>query len=381
MIYWDNNATTPVLPEVVEAMAPYWSEQYFNPSAAYASARRVRDAVEEARASVALLAGVMPNEIIFTSGGTESTNAVLRSFASFTEKASLSLPTEHPASLACLEALGQPLLCPVDSTGQVQQPEWTHLLAQAGLVSFSLANHETGVIQPAEWMLNAAADAGLMCHVDAVQALGKIPLNLQDLPVHAASFSSHKLHGPKGIGALYLKSAYAWKPLLQGGSQEDGRRAGTLNVPGIIGFGMAARLAYRAQQEGAYLKLAMLRDAWEQFVLSLGGVIHGADAQRLPNTSNLRIEGCLAEHLTLLLEAGGLICSAGSACTSSNPKPSEILTAMGLSDAQVRGAMRFSLSRLTTQTDCLAAQAIFARAVDKLKSAQSSKTGPVVIYH
>lgn len=230
-------------------------------------------------------------------------------------------------------------------------------------------------------MLNAAANAGLMCHVDAVQALGKIPLNLQDLPVHAASFSSHKLYGPKGIGALYLKSAYAWKPLLQGGSQEDGRRAGTLNVPGIIGFGMAARLAYQAQQDGIYLKLEMLRDAWEQFALSLGGVIHGADAQRLPNTSNLRIEGCLAEHLTLLLEAGGLICSAGSACTSSNPEPSKILTAMGLSDAQVRGAMRFSLSRLTTQTDCLAAQAIFARAVDKLKSAQSSKTGPVVIYH
>lgn len=361
-------------------MAPYWSEQYFNPSAAYASARRVRDAVEEARDAVALLAGVEPHEIVFTSGGTESTNSVLRSFSSFTEKASLSLPTEHPASLECLKALGELLLCPVDASGIAQQAEWMRLLKHVGLVSFSLANHETGVIQPVGQMLDAAATFGLMCHVDAVQALGKIPLNLKNLPVHAASFSSHKIHGPKGVGALYLNSAYAWKPLLQGGSQEDGRRAGTLNVPGIIGFGMAARLAYQAQQDAVYLKLAELRDEWEQFALSLGGVVHGVEAQRLPNTSNLRVDGCLAEHLTLLLEAGGLICSAGSACTSSNPEPSKVLTAMGLSDDQVRGALRFSLSRLTTKEDCLAAQAMFATAVEKLKSVQSSKTGPVVVY-
>ena len=371
MIYWDNNATTPLAPEVLEAMLPYLRENFYNPSAAYGAGRAVRKAIDTAREQVAALVGADASEIIFTSGGTEATNAALAQFRHV-----LTLATEHPATLRTARGDAAPVL----ANGQADVPEWRELLPGHDGASFAWANHETGVIQPVRSLASAAHEAGARVHVDLVQAAGKLPVALHDYAVDFASLSAHKLHGPKGVGALYVRSGTECAPYLTGGAQEDYRRAGTENVAGIIGFGKAAELALQAAE--CYAQLSALR---ERFVtaLSAGGIevsINGAAAPRLPHVLNMRVPGVSAESLFLLLEPAGLLCSTGSACTSAEPHPSHVLLAMGLPDKQVRESLRFSLSRYTTADEVEAAAAIFISALRKVKSVQSVLTGPVMVY-
>lgn len=371
MIYWDNNATTPVAPEVLEEMLPYLQGQYFNPSASYHAAKNVRRAVEIAREQVAALVGAHPDEIFFTSGGTEATNTALAQFRS-----ALTLATEHPATLRTISGEA----CAVLSNGVVDLPEWKELLKGRDGASFAWANHETGVIQPIKSMCAAAVEAGARVHVDIVQAAGKVPICLRDYPIDFASLSAHKLHGPKGVGALYARRGTEWHPLLTGGSQEDYRRAGTENVPGIVGFGKAAELAMTAA--ATYERIAQMRELFLEQISAAGidYVQNGASAKRLPHVLNMRVPGCSAESLFLLLEPMGLLCSAGSACTSAEPHPSHVLKAMGLADKEIRESIRFSMSRYTTTEEVEKAAEIFIKAVRKLRSVQSVNTGPVMVY-
>ncbi len=371
MIYWDNNATTPLAPAVLEAMLPYLKELFYNPSAAYAPAKFVRQALEEAREQVAALLGAHADEIIFTAGGTEATNAALAPFSRV-----LTLATEHPATLRTVQGAAAPVL----TNGVADLPDWKSAVVGCDAVSFAWANHETGVLQPVRSLAGAAAAASARVHVDVVQAAGKVPVRLHDYPIDFASASAHKIHGPKGVGCLYVRRGIEFRPFLTGGAQEDYRRAGTENVPGIVGFGKAAELALAAAEQ--YAALASLRTRFETHLRDAGidFVVNGASAPRLPHVLNMRVPGCSAQSLSLLLEPAGLLCSTGSACTSAEPEPSHVLRAMGLSDREARESLRFSLSRFTTAEEVDEAASIFVSAVCKIRSVQSSVTGPVMVY-
>ena len=382
MIYWDNNATTPLDPEVYAAMEPFLKERFFNPSAGYGCARSVREAVEEARADVAALLGALPSEIVFTSGGTEATNMAFRQMAGERNGGKGVLSTDHAASLKPAVALGQGRVCPVDREGRAVPEEWEAMCA-AGVsgVSFAWANNETGALQEAAALCSAARRHGASVHLDMVQCAGKIPVDLHGMEVDYASVSAHKFHGPKGAGCLYRRSGAGFSPLLFGGGQEHGLRSGTENVPGIIGFGAAARAALRHLGEDAG-RLARLRDSFESLLRAQvdGVTVHSGGMERIPNTSNLAFDGCTAEALMLLLEPAGLLCSAGSACHTLQPMPSHVLTAMGLPDGAVRSSLRFSLSFMTTQEEVEQAVSLVAAAVRKVRGVQSSRTGPVLVY-
>lgn len=371
MIYWDNNATTPLAPEVLEAMLPFLKESFYNPSASYAQAKEVRRAVETAREQVAALFAVHPDEIIFTSGGTEATNTALAGYGNV-----LTLATEHPATLRTVKGEAAPVL----ANGVADVPEWKEALPGRDAVSFAWANHETGVIQPVRSLCAAAVAAGARVHVDVVQAAGKVPVLLHEYDIDYASASAHKIHGPKGVGCLYVRRGIPYRAYLTGGSQEDYRRAGTENVPGIVGFGKAAELALAAASQ--YEGLAALR---ERFLAALtaAGIeyeVNGASARRLPHVLNMRVPGVSAQSLALLLEPAGLLCSTGSACTSAEPEPSHVLLAMGLSDKAVRESLRFSMNRYTTEAEVDEASRLFIAAVRKVRSVQSAVTGPVMVY-
>ena len=371
MWYWDNNATTPLDPAVLESMLPYLREQFYNPSAAYAPAKAVRRALDTAREQVAALIGADASEIFFTSCATEATNTALAQF-----QHTLTLATEHPATLRT--ARGD--IAPVLANGVADVPTWKELLPGHDGVSFAWANHETGVIQPVRSLAQAAVEAGARVHVDVVQAAGKIPVKVHEVPVSFASLSAHKFHGPKGVGALYARTGTEWKPYLTGGAQEDYRRAGTENVAGIVGMGKAAELALAAAE--TYQKLADLRQRFLDALAAAGieAVINGGTAPRLPHVLNMRIPGMKAESLSLLLEPAGFLCSTGSACTSAEPEPSHVLRAMGLPDASIRESLRLSLNRYTTAEEVDSAAALFIRVVQKVRSVQSSVTGPVMVY-
>ncbi|MBT9448943.1 cysteine desulfurase [Akkermansia glycaniphila] len=377
MIYWDNNATTPLAPEVLEAMMPSLTTDYYNPSASYGPARRIRQAIEQARETVAALIGAHPDEIVFTSGGTEATNTALANLTQRGTNSIATLTTEHPATH---RSIPQATLSPVTADGLADADAWAHNLSGKTAATFAWANHETGVIQPVEHLAAIAHDAGAELHLDLVQAAGKIPIAIHGTPARFASLSAHKIHGPKGIGALYVRRGTAWTPLLHGGGQENDRRSGTENVPGIIGFGKAAELALAALEQRN--NIAALRDRFENELKAAGYAVtvHGATAPRLPHVSNLRLAECTAETLTLLLEPAGLLCSAGSACTSSDPHPSHVLQAMGIADADIRHALRFSLSRYTTEEHVAEALQIIRTAIGKILSVQSARTGPVMVY-
>lgn len=382
VIYWDNNATTPLDPEVYAAMEPFLKERFFNPSVGYGCARRVREAVEEARADVAALLGAFPSEIVFTSGGTEATNAAFRQMAGKRSGGLGVLSTDHDASLKTAQALGQGRVCPVDREGRAVPEEWEAVCA-GGVsgVSFAWANNETGALQDAAALCSAARRHAVPVHLDMVQCAGKIPVNLHGMEVDYASVSAHKFHGPKGAGCLYRRSGVPLVPSLFGGGQEHGLRSGTENVPGIIGFGAAARTALRHLEEDGG-RLARMRDSFESRLKAAvpGVTVHSGGMARIPNTSNLAFDGCTAEALMLLLEPAGLLCSAGSACHTLQPMPSHVLTAMGLSDEAVRSSLRFSLSFMTTEEEVEQAAALVASAVRKVRGVQSSRTGPVLVY-
>ena len=358
-IYLDNNATTRVAPEVVEAMLPYFSELYGNPSSMHTFGGQVGHAVKRGREQVAALLGVNPDEILFTSCGSESDNtALLSAVQSQPEKRRIiTTRMEHPAILApCqqLERQGyQVTYLGVDNKGRLNMDEYAAALTEdTAIVSVMMANNEVGNIFPVRKMAEMAKEKGVIFHTDAVQAVGKIDMKLHDMPVDFLSLSGHKLHAPKGIGVLYIRKGVRFRPFLRGGHQERGRRAGTENVPYIVGLGMAAELA-RTHIQHEQVEVAALRDRLEQKIIAAvpESMVNGDVENRLPNTSSIAFKNVEGEAILLMLDRFGICASSGSACTSGSLEPSHVLRAMGVPFTYAHGSVRLSLSRYTTQEE------------------------------
>ncbi len=375
MNYLDNNATTCIAPEVLEAMLPWLREFYGNASAGYRFGKKARKAIDEAREKVAALLGALPEEIVFTSGGTESNNTAIHSALELRpeRRGLLCSEVEHSAIVDVLkhcESRGYQLIRnPVDSQGWLDLEAWKEAVATGDLAIACLiwANNETGVMSPLAEAAEIAAQHDVFFHADAVQAVGKIPVRVADLPLHTLSMSAHKIHGPKGIGALWINRRARFAPQSIGGGQESGRRSGTENVPGIVGLGVAAELAITAVENRE--KIARLRDRFEHGVLEAveGCQVNGDPLNRLPNTSNLYFPGIDAEGLLILLDNAGVCCSPGSACSTGQMKPSRILLAMGLPSARARSSVRFSISRYTTEEEIDQGIHAVAQAAQKLR--------------
>ena len=358
-LYFDNNATTPVDPEVLDAMMPYLREHYGNASSVYGIGKLAARAIEEARERVASALGCEAGEVVFTSCGTESSNAAIHS-ALLVDRDRQHIVTtrvEHSATLKTCEVLAKRgyeiTWLGVDREGRLDLEELRDAIRDdTALVSVMWANNETGVVFPLEEIAALTRERSVFLHTDAVQVIGKLPVNLAALGVQFLSLSGHKLHCPKGIGALYVNRKCRFTSFLTGGGQEGGRRAGTENVPYIVGLGKACEIAVR-RIEAERVEVRALRDAFETGVMSLvsGVVVNGDVGNRLPNTTSLSFEGVDAETLLLLLDQGGLCCSAGSACTSGSIHPSHVLKAMGMSDDRARSSLRFSFSRFNTRAE------------------------------
>jgi cysteine desulfurase len=355
-IYLDNNATTAVAPEVAEAIQPYLHELYGNPSSMHIFGGQLHRRIEEARANVAGLIGAEPEEIIFTSCGTESDNtAIMSAVESYPHKKHIiSTRVEHPAVLSFVRHLARKgyriSLVPVDGMGRFDMDFFMKSVdEQTAVVSVMHANNETGVIFPIEEIGAVLRDRNILFHTDAVQTTGKIPIDVKSLPVDMLSLSGHKLHAPKGVGALYVKKGTRFYPYIIGGHQENGRRAGTENVASIIALGKACELAQdNLKTEAVYV--ARLRDRLEKALLEKcpDPRINGDPSCRLPNTSNISFEFVEGEAILLRIDEFGICASSGSACTSGSLEPSHVLRAMGIPFTAIHGSVRFSLSRYTT---------------------------------
>ncbi|MEP6955774.1 MAG: aminotransferase class V-fold PLP-dependent enzyme [Chthoniobacterales bacterium] len=376
IIYLDNNATTALDPAVVEEMLPYLTTWYGNPSAGYGFGAQMRAAIERAREQVAALLGCSASDIMFTSGGTESIHSALASALQLDPRRQHVVTTavEHSATRRHCQHLaerGLPVTeIGVDASGRLCLDELARALRpDTALLTALWANNETGVLFPVAEMAQLAREARVPFHCDSVQAIGKIPVHLADSGIHFASVSAHKLHGPKGVGALYVHPHSPFQPSHLGGSQENNRRAGTENVASVVGFGKAAELALAAlpSQES---RVHVLRDRLEAALLHRipGTNVNGAPADRLPNTASLSFPGIDSSALLLLLDRAGLCCSAGSACRTGSLEPSHVLRAMGLSEERMRGSVRFSLSRFTTEGEIDRAIDIIPRAIAKLRA-------------
>ncbi len=357
-IYLDSNATTRTDPAVVAAMLPYFSDQFGNPSSAHAFGAQVGEALNLARQKLqALLGAAFDHEIVFTSGGTESDNAAILSALDAKEGRDEIVTTsvEHPAILSLVEHLVESRgikahLIGVDSHGRLDIEAYRRALGpRTAIASVMWANNETGTIFPVDLLARKAHDAGALFHTDAVQAVGKIPIDLKATEIDMLSLSGHKLHGPKGIGALYVRKGIKFRPLIRGGPQERRRRGGTENTPAIVGIGKAAELA-AAHMEEERTRIRALRDRLEQGVLQQIGhcVVLGDDQKRLPNTSNIAFEFLEGEAIIHHMNRIGIAASLGSACASGSTEPSHVLVAMKVPATALRGAIRFSLSRENT---------------------------------
>lgn len=358
-IYFDNNATTAVAPEVREAILPYLGEFYGNPSSMHTFGGQVADAVENARETMANLLGANPDEIIFTSCGSESDNAAIWSaIQTQPEKRHLiTTRVEHPAILSVMqhwERQGYRVTyLGVDNKGRLDLDEYAAALTpDTALASIMFANNEVGNIYPIQRMAEMAKEKGVLFHTDAVQAVGKTPIDLAHLPADMLSLSGHKLHAPKGIGVLYVRKGVRFRPFLRGGHQEKGRRAGTENVPYIVGLGAAAKLAAEHMQEER-VNVALLRDRLEQGLLERipDCMVNGDVENRLPNTTNIAFKNVEGEAILLMLDRLGVCASSGSACTSGSLEPSHVLRAMGVPFTYAHGSIRLSLSRYSTQEE------------------------------
>jgi cysteine desulfurase len=356
-VYLDNNATTPVLPEVFEAMRPYFGEQFGNASSIHHHGQETRAAVESARESVAALLGCSASEVIFTSGGTESDNLAIAGLVRAGDHV-ITSGIEHHAVLHAaknLEQIGcEVTVLPADGRGLVDPDDVKRSLRPATkLITVMMANNETGVLQPVEEIGKVAAEAEVLFHTDAVQAAGKVPIDVNRMQCDALSISGHKLHGPQGTGALFLKKGTQLHPLFHGGRHERSRRAGTENVPGIVGLGEAAKLASESLNDGAIDRLTAMRDRLQRDVLDRieGTTLNGHGAQRVPNTANIRFDHIEGESLVIALDLKGLAVSTGAACSSGAIEPSHVLIAMGLRPEQARASIRFSLGKQTTEED------------------------------
>ncbi|HXY48202.1 MAG TPA: cysteine desulfurase family protein [Terriglobales bacterium] len=355
-VYFDNSATTPLLPEVLEAMLPYFAEHFGNASSIHHHGQEARAAVEQARESVARLLGARPSEIVFTSGGTEADNLAIFGLIKAGDHV-ITSTVEHHAVLNAgkhLESLGcEVSYVPVDGRGVVNPDDVRHALrANTKLISIMMANNETGVLQPLEEIGRIAAEADVFWHSDGVQAVGKVPVNVDKAGCDLLAISGHKIHAPQGVGALYVRKGTALEPMLYGGRHERSRRAGTENVPGIVGLGKAAELARLGLERGEDRSLAAMRDRIEKALKEVESTgVNGAGAPRIPNTTNLYFEGIEGEALVIALDLKGLAVSTGAACSSGAIEPSHVLTAMGLRSDRARASLRFSLGRQNTDEE------------------------------
>jgi cysteine desulfurase len=372
-VYLDNNATTPLLPEVFEAMRPYFGEQFGNASSIHHHGQETRAAVENARESVAALLGCAASEIVFTSGGTESDNLAIAGLVKAGDHV-ITSGVEHHAVLHAVkhqEEIGCEItVLPVDERCLVDPEDVKRALRpNTKLVTIMMANNETGVLQAVEEIGKVAAEAGIMFHTDAVQAAGKVALNVKRIGCQALSISGHKLHGPQGIGALYVKKGTHLQPLFHGGRHERSRRAGTENVPGIVGLGEAAKLAKNGLDNGATEKLAAMRDGLERRILEQieDAHVNGTGAARVPNTTNIRFGHIEGEALVIALDLKGMAVSTGAACSSGAIEPSHVLIAMGLRPDQARGSIRFSLGKQTTEAEIDFALSLIPSTVSRLR--------------
>ena len=383
IIYLDNNATTQLDPAVIEEMLPFLTKYYGNPSSGYGFATTARKAINLARERLAALLGCEATEIIFTSGGTESNNAVINSALQLDlrGKRVVTSSVEHSAVLRPCQDLAKRgcdvTFLGVDRHGILDLAELeAAILPGTALVSIMWANNETGVVFPIEKIAEICREKRVLFHTDAVQATGKIPMRLRDSPINFLSLSAHKFHGPKGVGALYVSRQTRFSPLIAGGGQENGRRGGTENVASIVGLGKAAELALKYLAEGK-CNIRSMRDRFETSVLEAvsGACVNGAGATRLPNTSSLSFEGIESPSVLLLLDRQGICCSAGSACRTGSQEASHVLRAMNPSSDGARRSLRFSFGRFNTDTQIDRAVEVVPKVIDKLR--QSAAATPV----
>lgn len=374
MIYLDHNAPTPLRPEVFETILPFLTERWGNPSSSYAFGSSLKSVIEEARGHVAALLGASTREIVFTGSATESNNTALLAALSAdpAKRHVITSAVEHSAVLnhtIFLEKHGYRVTrLPVDRDGLLDLATLDAALApDTAVVSLMAANNETGVLFPVADIAALCARRGVRFHCDAVQAVGKLPLNLKSLPVDYLSLSAHKLGGPKGVGALFVRKGAPFVPHVHGGHQERGRRGGTENVAGIVGLGRAAELA-RTELPTYAAAVQPLRDRLETELLARipGAERNGHATQRLPNTTNLTFPGIESEALLLLLDQAGICASAGSACLADSDEPSHVVRAMKPESAASRQMVRFSLGKETTQTEVAAAAEAVVTAVRRL---------------
>lgn len=373
-IYLDNNATTPVLPEVFEAMRPYFGERFGNASSIHHHGQETRAAVEDARESVADLLGCTAADIVFTSGGTESDNLAIAGWVAAGDHVITSSIEHHAVLHACkhLEKTGCELtVLPVDGRGLIDPADVRRALRpNTKLISVMIANNETGVLQAIGEIGKIANEAKVLFHTDAVQAAAKVPIDVRRIGCDALTISGHKIHAPQGIGALYVKKGTRIQPLFHGGRHERSRRAGTENVPGIVGLGKAAQLAKEALDRGDDKIMAAMRDRLEQGILAHvdEAGVNGRGAARVPNTTNIRFDHVEGESLVIALDLKGVAVSTGAACSSGAIEPSHVLIAMGFRPDQARSSIRFSLGKQTTDAEIDLALELIPETVARLRS-------------
>ena len=372
-VYLDNNATTPVLPDVLDAMRPYFGEHFGNASSIHHHGQETRSAVERARESVATLLGCRPAEVVFTSGGTEADNLAIFGLARSGDHVITSTIEHHAVLNSCkqLQERGvEVTFVPVDGRGIVNPDDVRRALrSNTKLVTIMYANNETGVIQPVEEFGKICAEADVYFHTDAVQAASKIPIDVKSIGCDLLSISGHKFHAPQGIGALYVRKGTKLEALFYGGSHERSRRAGTENVPGIVGLGKAAELATKGFAAGEDRTMAALRDKLQTAILDKvdSAGVNGQGAPRVPNTANIYFDFIEGEALVIALDLKGLSVSTGAACSSGAIEPSHVLTAMGMRPDRARASIRFSLGKQNTAEDVDFALQLVPSAVERLR--------------
>ena len=385
-VYMDANATTPLLPQVVEAMRPFWTESFGNASSIHLDGQRARTAVDQAREILAELFHCHEAEVVFNSGGTEGDNTALFGLLRPGDHL-ITTSIEHSAVLQAARRVGggggvgvtyvdpEPSgLIPPEAIRAALRPE-------TRLISVMLANNETGVLQPVEAIGKIAAEAGAFFHIDAVQAAGKIPLDVRRIGCHLLSISAHKMHGPKGVGAMFVRRGTPLEPLLVGGSHERRRRAGTENVPGIVGLGKAAEVAMTSLEDGTWDRVAALRNRLETGLVTMSGTgLNGAGSDgkpvtRVANTTNIWFDHVEGEALVIALDLKGVAVSGGSACHSGATEPSHVLLAMGLDKTRARASLRFSLLKTASEADVDHVLRVTPEAVEKLRAVSPVAAG------
>lgn len=379
-IYFDNNATTPLLPEVLAAMQPYWIEAFGNASSIHQRGQQARAAVEASREQVAALLGARASEIVFTSGGTEGDNTAVFGLVQRGDHVITSAIEHHAVLNACLRLKEQGVQVTIvgcNRHGLVDPLEVKAALREeTALVSVMLANNETGAMQPVAELAHIAHEAGAYFHTDAVQAAGKIPLDVEALGCDLLTLAAHKMHGPQGAGALFIRRGTLLRSRQVGGQHERGRRAGTENLPGIVGLGRAAELAQQWLASAGDEKMRALRDRLEQGICAAvpGARVNSQGAPRVPNTTNILFEGVEGEGFVIAMDLKGVAVSTGSACSSGSIDPSHVLLAMGLGEL-ARGSIRFSLGKQNTAEEVDAVLALVPEVVHKLRQLSPAWAG------